>query len=160
MCRQRCLILTLQCLPNQQGLAIACFMLRIFFLSLILWPFAKGLIYADEPRVLSATIKQASNGTFTISAEVEHGDDGWDHYADAWEVLTPEGEVIATRKLAHPHVNEQPFIRSKSGIKIPADITEVIVRAHDKVHGAGEKTVTLTVPGRDKAVEAGHAQGS
>ena len=46
-------------------------------------------------------------------------DSGWDHYANRWEVLEPEGQVIATRTLLHPHVDEQPFTRSLSGIHIP-----------------------------------------
>jgi hypothetical protein len=39
---------------------------------------------------------------------VRHADEGWEHYADCWEVLTLDGEVLATRELAHPHDNEQP----------------------------------------------------
>ena len=40
---------------------------------------------------------------------VQHADTGWDHYADAWEVLAPDGTVLGTRTLLHPHTDEQPF---------------------------------------------------
>ena len=102
--------------------------------------------YADEADVVSATIKETAPGVYTISATVRHGDEGWDHYADGWEVVGPNGKLISKRVLAHPHVNEQPFTRSKTGIRIPSSVTEVVIRAHDGVHGYGGETVTLQVP--------------
>jgi len=53
--------------------------------------------------------------------------------------------VLATRTLLHPHENEQPFTRSLSGVRIPDGVTEVIVRAHDKVHGYGGAEMRVTV---------------
>jgi len=102
---------------------------------------------ADEADVLSATIKQTLPGVYSISAEVKHADTGWDHYADGWQVIGPDDEVLATRELAHPHVSEQPFVRSKSGIHIPESVTKVTIRARDSVHGLGGKTITIAVPG-------------
>lgn len=78
---------------------------------------------------------------------VRHDDEGWDHYANRWEVLSPDGEIIATRVLAHPHENEQPFTRSLGGVKIPAHIDHVILRAHDSVHEHGGMTMTISLPG-------------
>lgn len=102
--------------------------------------------FANEADVLSATIKETAPGVYTITAEVEHEDEGWDHYANAWQVLGPDGTVIATRELAHPHMNEQPFIRSLSGVKIPEGVTEVTIRARDLVHEFGGQEVTIEVP--------------
>jgi hypothetical protein len=83
------------------------------------------------------------DGTWTFEVTVQHEDTGWEHYADRWEVLTLEGEVLATRVLAHPHVEEQPFTRSQSGVVIPEDVSEVRVRAHDLVHGYGGREVRV-----------------
>ena len=79
---------------------------------------------------------------------VRHADAGWKHYADGFEVLGQEGEVLGTRVLRHPHVDEQPFTRGLSGVKIPQEITRVRVRAHDSVHGHGgeERVVELERP--------------
>ena len=63
-------------------------------------------------------------------------------------LLGPEGEIIATRRLAHPHVHEQPFTRGLSAVRIPSGFTWVRVRAHDLVHGFGGREVTLSVPHR------------
>ena len=74
---------------------------------------------------------------------MRHEDAGWDHYADKWQVIGPDGTVLGERVLLHPHDDEQPFTRSQSGIVIPAGVKNVIVRAHDKRHGWGGAELTL-----------------
>jgi len=83
---------------------------------------------------------------YRFAVGVQHADTGWKHYADKWEVLTPDGDILGLRKLLHPHVDEQPFTRSLSGVKIPASIRQVTVRAHDSVHGDGGKKLQLNLP--------------
>ena len=78
--------------------------------------------------------------------EVRHADEGWKHYADRWEVLSPDGEVLATRVLRHPHVDEQPFTRALEAVRIPVGIERVKIRAHDSVHGYGGEEVDLEIP--------------
>ena len=103
---------------------------------------------AGEAAVIDATLAQEAAGTWRVSATVRHADEGWEHYADRWEVLAPDGTVLATRVLLHPHVEEQPFTRSLSGVSIPDEIDRIIVRAHDNRHGYGGADVTIMVPGR------------
>jgi hypothetical protein len=43
-------------------------------------------------------------------------------------------------------VNEQPFTRSLSGVEIPPGMDEVLLRAHDLVHGLGGKTMKVVLP--------------
>jgi hypothetical protein len=62
-----------------------------------------------------------------------------------WRIKTLEGEEIARRDLAHPHVTEQPFTRSLSGIALPEGIDKVIVEAHCSVHEYGGWTMTVEV---------------
>ena len=93
--------------------------------------------FAGSPVVEMVTASM-SGGSWSFSVTVSHGDEGWDHYADGWEVATPDGTQLGYRKLLHPHVNEQPFTRSLSNVDIPRDITTVIIRAHDSVHEWGE----------------------
>ena len=88
---------------------------------------------------------KTDEGTYRFRVTVQHDDTGWDHYANKWEVVGPDGTVIATRVLAHPHVNEQPFTRNLGKIKIPASVKSVIVRAGDSVHGLGGEEVTVTL---------------
>lgn len=101
---------------------------------------------AGEAAVVDATLTPAGDGTWRIDVTVEHADEGWDHYADAWEVVAPDGSVLGTRTLLHPHEAEQPFTRSLSGVAIPDDVVEVTIRAHDSVHGYGGPELTVGVP--------------
>ena len=101
---------------------------------------------AGEADVIRADIKQTGEGSFFIKVTVRHADEGWDHYANKWEVMAPDGKVLGTRTLYHPHVDEQPFTRSLSDVIIPVSIAEVTVRAHDSVHKYGGKTVKVAVP--------------
>ena len=108
---------------------------------------AGGSAFAGEVEVVAAKA-QAVGGTFSFSVTLKHGDAGWKHYADKWEVLAPDGMVLGTRVLYHPHVNEQPFTRGLSGVKVPAGIKSVRVRAHDRIHGDGPRLFEVKLPGR------------
>ena len=61
-------------------------------------------------------------------------------------MVAPDGTVLGTRVLVHPHETEQPFIRSLGGVEIPQGVSEVTLRAHDRVHGYGGKEVTVKLP--------------
>ncbi len=119
----------------------------------IVWIFACIFListsaYAGEADIKNVNIKMTGERIYNFDVTVQHADDGWSHYADKWDVTTTDGTVLGTRTLYHPHVDEQPFTRSLSGVKIPEMIKEVTVRAHDSMHGYGGKTVTVAVPGR------------
>ena len=101
---------------------------------------------AGEADVVKAAVKQTGERTYRFDVTVAHADTGWDHYADKWEVVTLDNAVLGTRILHHPHVNEQPFTRSLSGVKIPKGIDKVIIRAHDSVHASGGKTLRVELP--------------
>jgi len=60
--------------------------------------------------------------------------------------VAPDGTVLGTRTLYHPHVGEQPFTRSLSGVAVAETIVDVTVRAHDSVHAYGGKTLTVALP--------------
>lgn len=101
---------------------------------------------AGEADVIDVEVT-GSGSSYRFSVTVRHEDTGWDHYADAWEVVGDDGSVYGKRVLAHPHVNEQPFTRSGTA-EVPADVKTVTVRAHDSVHGYGGKEMRVDLPGR------------
>jgi hypothetical protein len=101
---------------------------------------------AGEADVLAVEAARATDGSYRFDVTVRHADTGWDHYADAWDVLAPDGTVLGTRTLLHPHVEEQPFTRQLSGVVLPEGLTEVTVRAHDSVDGYGGEELTVSLP--------------
>lgn len=96
--------------------------------------------------VVAAAVERDDSGTYTVTVTVRSADTGWDKYADRWEVLAPDGSLLAARELAHPHVDEQPFTRLQSGVRIPADVSIVTVRARDSVSGFCGAGLEVEVP--------------
>ena len=98
----------------------------------------------DYAQVVNVRAVQKDKELWRFDVTVRHNDEGWEHYADAWQVVQPsDKKVLAERILAHPHVSEQPFTRSQSGVSIPATLTVVSVRAKCNVHGFGGREITV-----------------
>ncbi len=85
--------------------------------------------------VVTVTISGQSN-QYQVSVSVSSPDTGCEQFADWWEVLTEDGELIYRRILLHSHVNEQPFTRSGGPVDIKED-TIVFIRAHMNQAGFG-----------------------
>ena len=98
--------------------------------------------------VVNVEVSPEPGGTYRFDVAVQSEDTGWEKYADAWEIRAPNGTVLGTRVLAHPHVDEQPFTRSLTGVTIPEGITQVEVAARDLVEGFCGAIRPVVVPGR------------
>ncbi len=122
--------------------------MRIAALALVISFLLLAQAQAGNVHIVNAQVSLGQNGLYRFSVTLRHADNGWDHYADRWEVLGPDGTVLGTRVLLHPHVAEQPFTRSLSGIEIPIELTSVFIRAHDKEHGDSPNLFRVTLPGR------------
>ncbi len=102
-------------------------------------------VIAGEADVVDGKITPLGDNRFRIDATVLHSDTGWDHYANRWDVLAADGQLLGSRELAHPHENEQPFTRSLT-LSLPEGTRMVVLQANDSVHGLGGKTFELHVP--------------
>ncbi len=90
--------------------------------------------------VLSVQVSGEENA-YRFAVEIRSPDTGCDQYADWWEVLTEDGDLIYRRILAHSHPDEQPFTRSGGPVDI--DSTRVvIIRAHMHPDGFGGNAMT------------------
>ncbi len=105
--------------------------------------------WAGPAEVVAAEVHCGEGASCSFRATVRHADSGWDHYADRWEVVAPDGRVLATRVLRHPHVREQPFTRALRDVALDASIERVRIRAHDSVHGYGGQEQVVEIPRRD-----------
>lgn len=102
--------------------------------------------FAGEADIEDVLIVCDASRNCSFHVAVRHDDTGWDHYADHWRVLGPDGAELGKRVLHHPHVDEQPFTRSLSGVSIPEGVSEVTVEAHDSVHEYGGEQQRVFVP--------------
>jgi len=89
-------------------------------------------VHAD---VLSVQVN-GQPGAYQFAVEVASPDSGCDQYADWWEVVSVDGELVYRRILLHSHVDEQPFTRAGGPVNIAAN-TLVWVRAHMNTSGYG-----------------------
>jgi len=101
---------------------------------LLISGFMGAQLQAGEVTIKRVVFEKHASG-WTVDTTLQHQDTGWQHYADAWRVVDGQGNVLGTRTLVHPHVDEQPFTRSLSNIRIPAALDIIYVEAHDKKHG-------------------------
>jgi hypothetical protein len=98
-----------------------------------------------DPAVVEGAIARAVGAEWTVDVTLSHGDTGWDDYADGWRIEDASGAVLGTRDLLHPHVEEQPFTRSLSGVSIPKGTGTVYIRARTNADGWGEAVLPLTL---------------
>lgn len=113
-----------------------------FFLAL---SSAMSPVLADAPVIENVSAAQTGS-TWTFQVTLSHPDTGWDDYADGWRVLDMNGAEIGLRTLYHPHVEEQPFTRSLSGVAVPAGATSVQIEARDNVGGWSGAPVVFELP--------------
>ena len=114
----------------------------------LLWALSLPAIsFAGEVDIVGVKAKTGQDGTWSFTVTAKHDDEGWDHYANQWEVLSPDGVVLGTRILLHPHVGEQPFTRSLGGVEIPEGVGKVFVRARYSVHGYGGEEIEVEMSG-------------
>lgn len=102
-----------------------------------------GSTYANKVEVVDVKAHQLGDKTWNFSVTLKHEDAGWDHYANEWQIIGEDNKIFGTRTLYHPHVDEQPFTRNLSGVKIPEGVKSVRVIAKDTVHGLSHHAVKL-----------------
>jgi hypothetical protein len=117
--------------------------MRNVLLSLLLL-LVPAISLAGEADVLSAEVEHVGGDLYRFKVSVQHNDEGWEHFAKAWEVLSSDGTKLGARILQHPHINEQPFTRSMT-VTIPKQINKVTIRAYDLIHEFGGKELTIDI---------------
>jgi hypothetical protein len=88
--------------------------------------------HADVLRVVA----QGRPGAYRLAVTIKSPDRDCNHYADWWEVVSEQGQLLHRRVLMHSHPDEQPFTRPDGPVALAADQT-VVVRAHFHPTGYG-----------------------
>ena len=108
--------------------------MRVLILIVFVGLFFCGQVWAGAVQIVDAKAVQ-QGGAWSFSVTLKHADSGWEHYADAWRVVSATGKIFGVRTLFHPHENEQPFTRSLDRVVIKDSSMPVYIEANDKVHG-------------------------
>ncbi|VEP12201.1 conserved hypothetical protein [Hyella patelloides LEGE 07179] len=97
----------------------------------------KSVLAMTKNNTIAQVLKVAVTGqsnNYTFAVTLSSPDTGCNRYADWWEVITPQGELLYRRVLLHSHVDEQPFTRTGGTVAIEPQ-QEVIVRVHMSADG-------------------------
>lgn len=103
-------------------------------------------VQADQADVSNVEVTSHGDRRYSFKVTVQHADTGWEHYADAMVIYTEDDKYLFSGNLRHPHVKEQPFIRSLPNVPVPEDIDTVIIRAHCSRDGFGGAEITIKLP--------------
>ena len=100
----------------------------------------------QDPTLADVTTVRVTGETenYFFYVEISSPDRGCDQYADWWEIVTVEGELVYRRVLLHSHVGEQPFERSGGPVDVDPDAA-LWIRAHMHPGGYGGQAFTGTV---------------
>lgn len=115
-------------------------------LTLLIAACSSGADSDDGCADVVAVEVSGSGAALRFDVTVSSADTGTDKYADAWEVIAPDGTVLGARTLLHPHVGEQPFTRSLEIQDVPDEVEVVMVRARDSVVGFCGDVMEVTLP--------------
>ena len=89
-----------------------------------------------EKAAITAVEVSGNEASYTFNVTIKSPDTGCQQYADWWEIVSTEGELIYRRILAHSHVTEQPFARTGGPVMIKKT-DEIYIRAHMNTSGYG-----------------------
>ncbi|MDF1884072.1 hypothetical protein JHD49_08990 [Sulfurimonas sp. SAG-AH-194-C21] len=94
-------------------------------------------VYADikpnSANVIDVDV-QGSNGAYNFYVTLRSDEAGCAQYANWWEVLNEEGNLLYRRILIHSHPTDQPFRRGGSSIEVEPSQT-LYIRAHMNTSG-------------------------
>lgn len=88
-------------------------------------------------RITEVTVSGEEN-QYNFNVTIASPDLGCNQYADWWEVIDLDGNLMYRRVLGHSHVNEQPFARSGGPVAI-SETTQVYIRAHMNTSSYGSQ---------------------
>ena len=120
-------------------------MISAFALSL------SGTVYAadDVARIADVQIKRDSAdqaGIYHIRVTIEHEDTGWDDYVEAWEITSPEGELLGVRPFFEPELEDTKTVSALAGVVIPEEIKSIMIRARTHPNGLEGDPFEIQIP--------------
>lgn len=89
----------------------------------------------NDAKVTAIVVSDRIPGSYRLSVTINSPDTGCDQYANWWEAIDEDGNLLYRRILAHSHINEQPFTRNGGPILVNETDQVVTVRVHMSSQG-------------------------
>lgn len=109
-------------------------MKKILLLLLLAFTLEANSPQANVTAVFSKKVKESYRFGVTLKSD----ETGCEQYADWWEILNEEGQLLYRRILVHSHPNTQPFTRWGNSVEVKEN--EILyIRGHmNKLGYAGD----------------------
>ncbi len=104
-------------------------------------------VWAGDADVIAVVVRRHAE-LYDLDVTIRSKDTGWERYADQIEALGPDGAILGTRVLEHPHDDEQPFTRDLYEVRVPSGVTRITVRARFRPTGYNGDAMTVALPDR------------
>jgi hypothetical protein len=130
--------------PVRKSMHLPLLMVSAFALSI-----SSAAQASDVARIADVQIKRDSAdqaGIYHIRVTIEHEDTGWDDYVEAWEITSPEGELLGVRPFFEPELETTRTVTALAGVVIPEDIRTVTIRARTHPNGIEGDPVQVQLP--------------
>lgn len=104
-------------------------------------------VLAGEADVVAVAVERhpGTEDIFDFRVTVLSNDRDTSYFADAIEVVGPDGRVVGRHELQRPQ-SEQPFTHELANLRVPVGIQRVTVRVHHKPRGYDGQTVSIQLP--------------
>ena len=66
--------------------------------------------FAGEADITQVEVIRTGPGVYRFSVSVLHKDEGWDHYADRWELLAPDGRILSYKNPDDTGERREPIV--------------------------------------------------
>jgi len=61
-------------------------------LTIIIGLIVAGIVHSGEVKIVNVEVSCSSSCMFSVT--LKHGDEGWEHYANQWDVMTMDGKLL------------------------------------------------------------------
>ena len=109
-------------------------MFKSFIFILAIFPtLCSADIAVNSANVIDVNTK-GSTGKYNFYVTVSSNETGCNQYANWWEILDENGELLYRRILVHSHPNDQPFRRAGGHVNVTPS-QPLYIRAHMNTSG-------------------------
>ncbi|GEM_PF-3578808 len=96
--------------------------------------------WAGEAVIVEVMFQQRGN-LWDVRVTLDHGDEGWTHYVDAWRLRAVDGTVLVEQVMPRPHRGGRLFSRRLRGLRLPRGLRHLWVEARDSRLGWSPRRV-------------------
>ncbi len=102
-------------------------------------------LLAQKADVIEAKVKKSFGGKYVAYVKIDHKDEGYEHFADRWEIFDQNGKRLTIRIIFSPTTEKETIESYLYGFAVPEGTKKLIFKAHCNKDGWGGKEYVLNL---------------